>query len=300
MPQNLAAFRDSVAASLDAGLLLAASMEDYLAPEAGSAPPDGPAFTLSSAFASALSEMQSSALPATSDMLQASKSSLDKSLALFGDVAPRVAARKTALLEFDSYKRKVETLRAAPPKNDPEKLPRNEEKLTKACADLATANDELISNLVKLERAKAAMLAGELRNIVDATYLFFQQAEVRLEGVMAIAAKKPAEKTPAAKPKPVEAPPRTGENEFGVEEPPIMEFHAKTSLKDEGPIQHPAPREDEEDPFGAAPPPPPPPPPSPAPAAAAAADDADGFNPFESSAPTPSKVLGVDDFDAFV
>jgi hypothetical protein len=82
--------------------------------------------------------MKGAALPATSDMLAATRASLERSLDKFGDIAPRVATRKAVLIEFDSYKRKVETLRAAPPKNDPEKLPRNEEKRV-PCASRSAA-----------------------------------------------------------------------------------------------------------------------------------------------------------------
>jgi len=196
------------------------------------------------AFTVALEEMKDAALPATSDMLGASRSQIEKALERFGDIAPRVSTRKAVLLEFDAYKRKVEALRAAPPKNDPEKLPRNEEKLGKACSDLARANDELTSKLIELERAKASLLAADLRNIADATYLFFQQAEIRFERVMAaVAEADQAGKAAKPKPKPAAAappPPRVGGNDFGVEEPPSIA-------------------------AAAAPPPPPPPPPGPPP-----------------------------------
>jgi len=203
----------------------------------------------------------------------------------------------------------VEALRAAPPKNDADKLPRNEEKLTKACTDLAAANDELISKLVELERAKASMLSADLRNIIDASYLFFQQAEIRMERVSAAMAELEAEsKAGAAKPKhkPTPPPPTARPtNDFGDDEPPVMEFkptvHVAAVPPPPPPPRGPPPGMDDDDPFGAPskgshPPPPPPPP-----AAHAAADDS---NPFETASPAAPKaagggVLGVDDFDAF-
>jgi len=264
---------------------------------------------------SSLGEVKGSTLPAVSSMFDSSRASLDKSLAAYGNVAPQVANRKTMMLEFDAYKRKVEALRAAPPNaRDADKLPRNEEKLTKACTDLAAVNNELIETLVKLEKAKAGMVAGELRCVVDAVYLLHQQTLARLEPVLVKAgqAAQGTPGTPGAKAAATVA--VLSSSSFGGEEeeeaePPVMNFtpsvhvaHAEAKPAAHAHAHAAAPVtavvEEEEafSPFGAAPPAPPP-------AAAADFDFDDEFGAAPPPPPPPPSgaggVLGVDDFDAF-
>ena len=135
----------------------------------GGAPADPASLILARTFSSSLGDVKNATLPAVHAMLDSSVQSCTQGLTAYGDIAPKVKGRKDLMLEADAYKSKVDQLRAAPPKNDPDKLPRNEEKLAKACADLAKANNELIEKLVAMERAKPALLAKDLRNIVDAS-----------------------------------------------------------------------------------------------------------------------------------
>ena len=277
----------------------------------GAAPSDPTSLVLARTFSSSLGDVKNATLPAVHAMLDSSVQSCTAGLAAYGDIAPKVKERKDLMLEADAYKSKVDQLRAAPPKNDPDKLPRNEEKLAKACADLAKANNELIEKLVAMERAKPALLAKDLRNIVDASYLLFQQAEVRLENVMAKMAEA-TDPTPS-KAKTASAAARTAAaSTFEEADVPAVSFTPAA------PVHAPPPRAapvhahaapdvasemEDFNPFGA-----------PAAAAAPAAPKApvsDAFDEFDDGfgAPPPPPppqhgaagkgVLGVDDFDSF-
>jgi hypothetical protein len=265
---------------------------------------------LARTFSSSLGDVKNATLPAVHAMLDSSVQSCTAGLAAYGDIAPKVKGRKDLMLEADAYKSKVDQLRAAPPKNDPDKLPRNEEKLGKACADLAKANNELIEKLVAMERAKPALLAKDLRNIVDASYLLFQQAEVRLENVMAKMSEA-ADPTPS-KAKAASAAARPAAASFDEEDIPSVSFTPAAPVHAPPPRAAPAPTHaapsvtsemEDFNPFG-----------TPAATAAPAAPKApvsDAFDEFDDGfgAPPPPPppqhgaagkgVLGVDDFDSF-
>ena len=282
----------------------------------GGAPADPASLILARTFSSSMGDVKNATLPAVHAMLDSSVQSCTQGLTAYGDIAPKVKGRKDLMLEADAYKSKVDQLRAAPPKNDPDKLPRNEEKLAKACADLAKANNELIEKLVAMERAKPALLAKDLRNIVDASYLLFQQAEVRLENVMAKMAEATDPTPSKAKPAGAGAPPaaRPAAASFEEEDIPSVSFTPAAAHpaahpappRAAPPVAHPAPglasEMEDFNPFG-----------SPASAAVPAAPKApvsDAFDEFDDGfgAPPPPPpphgaagkgVLGVDDFDSF-
>jgi hypothetical protein len=267
----------------------------------GGAPSDPTSLVLARTFSSSLGEIKNATLPAVHAMLDASAGACTRGLAAYGDIAPQVKGRKDLMLEADAYKSKVDQLRAAPPKNDPDKLPRNEEKLAKACADLAKANNDLIEKLVAMERSKASLLSKDLRNMVDASYLLFQQAEVRLENVMAKMSEA-AEPTPGkAKPAAAAPPPRAAT--FDDDDAPVVSFTPATHVSHApvaaAPTAHVTEAMGGLNPFG-----------SPvtaggAPAEPASSGGGDAFGEFDFGVPPPppggskGAVMGVDDFDSF-
>jgi hypothetical protein len=330
-PQNLAKYRDALAAAVDASIALAESVEIYFeAPPGGAAGVADPAsLLLARSFATAARNNKESTLPAAAAQLDGVRGALEASGARYGVITPRVEKRKTALLEFDAYKRKVEALRAAPPKNDPDKLPRNEEKLTAACSDLAAANDDLISHLIELEKAKPAMLASSLPVVIAAAARFHAQAADALAPALAKAVAGgggEAESGAARKGSGVASSASPLDNPFGApadaeEEVPVMSFTPSTPLSlTADALPSPPPASAPHNPFVAGggggfsaptasmPPPPPPPQDAPHPGdpfAVGADDDAFGV-PLPPPPPPPpfpppaaGGVPGVDDFDNF-
>ena len=303
--QSLSKYKDALAALADAQAELGESLEEYFSAPPGGAGgvPDPAALLTARAIAQSAAATKSTALSAAAGPLDDVRAAIAESHARYGGITAGVAKRKDALLEFDAYKRKVEALRAAPPKNDPDKLPRNEEKLGAACADLAKANDELITKLVELEKAKPAMVSAHLSTIIAAASAFYDLAGTALgpaaakakAGGAAPAPKAAAAGAAAGGAAAVAAAP---ENPFGDDdEPPVMSFTPSTHVQ-AAPATAPAhafpaapaspppltgggkdPFADEDDGFGAMSSAPPPPPPFPPPAGGA--------------------VPGVDDFDNF-
>jgi hypothetical protein len=291
---------------------LGESLEEYFSAAPGSAGgvPDPAALLTARAIAQSAAATKSTALSAAAGPLDEVRAAIAESHARYGGIAAGVDKRKAALLEFDAYKRKVEALRAAPPKNDPDKLPRNEEKLGAACADLAKANDELITKLVELEKAKPAMVSVHLGPVIAAASAFYDLAGTALGPAAAKAKAGPAPKAApgggaaagAAAASLAAAP----ENPFGEEdEPPVMSFTPSTHLEASA---APAPASPQAHAFPSAPAvPPPPPPPSFTGGGrdpfADGADDDDGFGARASAPPPPppagGSVPGVDDFDNF-
>jgi hypothetical protein len=291
---------------------LGESLEEYFSAAPGSAGgvPDPAALMTARAIAQSAAATKSTALSAAAGPLDEVRAALAESHARYGGIAAGVDKRKSALLEFDAYKRKVEALRAAPPKNDADKLPRNEEKLGAACADLAKANDELITKLVELEKAKPAMVSAHLSTVIAAATAFHDLAGTALGPAATKAKAGPAPKAAAGGAAAGAAAASTlaaaPENPFGDEdEPPVINFTPTTHLQ-AAPVAHAAP-------AAAFPSAPAASPPSFGdaggrdPFADGADDDDDGFGAMASAPlpPTPppppggGSVPGVDDFDNF-
>jgi hypothetical protein len=327
------AYKAALAAAVEASVALSASIEVYFeAPPGGAGGvPDPASLLLARALTAATTGNKAAALPAAASALDGAVRALAESHARYGGLNARIEKRKAALLEFDAYKRKVETLRAAPPKNDADKLPRNEEKLAQACTELAAANDELISQLIELEKSKPSMLSAQLPAVVAAAAAFHASAAATLQPV-AEKAKSGGGGAPAG----VKAGVGAGagavaaaalaDDPFGAEgDPPVMEFKPSVHLSVAEALPSPPPASAAPaahpfggspggggDPFAAPPPPHAPPPPSPPPAAASTdpfAAGAEDDNPFGAPPPPPPPppfpppgaggVPGVDDFDNF-
>jgi hypothetical protein len=98
---------------------LGESLEEYFSAAPGSAGgvPDPAALLTARAIAQSAAATKSTALSAAAGPLDEVRAAIAESHARYGGIAAGVDKRKAALLEFDAYKRKVEALRAAPPKS---------------------------------------------------------------------------------------------------------------------------------------------------------------------------------------
>lgn len=179
---SLDIFKRSLAGMCDASVQLAQALEVYYEPLEGLGPDED--ILLVREYARKVSDVKAIALESANAMMNSTNDTLKHLSADYASLPAKFDERKDQIIQADAYKRKVMSLREHPPKDDNEKLPRNEAKLAKACSDLSACTNELTGKLLDMEKNKHRAISSEMRMMVDGTILFFRQSEVCLAGLV--------------------------------------------------------------------------------------------------------------------